>query len=213
MTLKRGDHVCVIYSTTTELVQTVASFLEEGLRANERTWYVASADESSLIRTALQDRHINVNGETARGSLQLLSADDAYVVHGGFDPEATLRIFNGAIEAAYTDGFTGFRAAAEMSWALDREDGTYQLIVYEALLRPLFANCRAIGLCLYDRARMPLAVINGALATHPVIGASGHYGENPFYDSMTDRMPTVDDAQVLTKLARLSRSHRSTGGV
>jgi hypothetical protein len=205
MTLKRGDHVCVIYSTTTELAQTVASFLAEGLRANERAWYVASADESSLIRTALQDRNINVNGETARGSLQLLSADDAYVVHGGFDPEATLRIFNDAIEAAYTDGFTGFRAAAEMSWALDREDGTHQLIVYEALLRPLFANCRAIGLCLYDRARMPLAVINGALATHPVVGASGHYGENPFYDSKTDRMPTVDNAQVLTKLERLRR--------
>jgi hypothetical protein len=29
-----------------------------------------------------------------------------------FHPETTLQIFNDAIEQAYTDGFTGFRAAA-----------------------------------------------------------------------------------------------------
>jgi hypothetical protein len=57
-----------------------------------------------------------------------------------------------------------------MSWALDCEDGPQQAIVYEALLRSLFANCRAIGLCLYNRKRMPPDVINGALATHPVAG-------------------------------------------
>lgn len=205
MRLKLGDHVCVIYSTTTELVQIVASFLADGLRAHERSWYVASTDETALIRAALQERNIDVKAETGRGALRLLSADDAYVVHGGFDPEVTLRIFNEAIEAAYTEGFTGFRAAAEMSWALNRKDGAEQLIVYEALLRPIFANCRATGLCLYDRARMPLAVIDGALATHPVVRSREYYGANPFYDSTINRTPTVDDAQVLTKLERLRR--------
>ena len=54
----------------------------------------------------------------------MLCADEAYVLRGTFDPEATLRSFNDAIEAASTDGFTGFRAAAEMSWALARVDPT-----------------------------------------------------------------------------------------
>jgi hypothetical protein len=31
-----------------------------------------------------------------------------------------MNIFNDAIEQAYTEGFTGVRAAAEMSWVLDQ---------------------------------------------------------------------------------------------
>jgi hypothetical protein len=93
-----------------------------------------------------------------------------------------------------------------MSWALDCDDGAHQVIVYEALLKSLFATCRATGLCLYDRQRMPLAVINGALATHPVVGTQGHYSANAFYDPTTTRLAAVDDGQVLARLATMDRS-------
>lgn len=62
-----------------------------------------------------------------------------------------------------------------MTWALNCPDGPYQLIVYEALLKALFFSSRATGLCLYDRQRMPLSVINGASATHPSV-ATAHRG-------------------------------------
>ena len=78
--------------------------------------------------------------------------------------------------------------------------------MYEALLKSLFANCRAIGFCLYDRTRMPLEVINGALLTHPIAGAHGHYSANQFYDPATTRPTSIDPADVLGKLARLDRS-------
>lgn len=124
-----------------------------------------------------------------------------------------MNIFNDAIEHAYMDGFTGFRAAAEMSWALDCEDGGAQLIVYEALLKSLFSNCRATGLCLYDRKRMPLGVINGALSTHPVAGSHGQYCANPFYDPTTTGPAAIDPADVLGKLTQFDRmrSARSAG--
>jgi len=205
MRFKRGDHICSIYSTRAELIQTVAGFLADGLRHRERCWYVASSDESEDIAAALGRRGVDVGAETRRGALKLIAADGAYIVRGAFDPEATTQIFNDAIEQAYTDGFTGFRAAAEMSWALDHEEATYQLIVYEALLRTLFRNCRAIGLCLYDRQRMPLTVINGALVTHPIIGSQGRFAANPFYDAATDRLTPADDDDVLQKLAQLDR--------
>jgi hypothetical protein len=71
---------------------------------------------------------IDVAAETQCKALQLISGDAAYIVHGTFHPEATLQIFNDAIEQAYTDGFTGFRGAAEMSWALDCADGSHQAL-------------------------------------------------------------------------------------
>ena len=61
-----------------------------------------------------------MSGQRAHATrCSLKSAVRDYVIHGGFEAEATLKIFNDAIEQAYRDGFTGFRAAAEMSWALE----------------------------------------------------------------------------------------------
>ncbi len=205
MRAKRGDHICAIYSTNAELAQTAARFLAEGLRNRQRCWYVASGDEGERVRASLSALDIDVNAEVERGALDVISDQNAYVVHGAFDPVATIRVFNDGIEKAYSDGFAGFRAAADMSWALEHEEGTHQLIVYEALLRSLFANCKAIGLCLYDRRRMPLGVINGALDTHPltVRASGGHPVANPFYDPTVDRLSAANDAAVAAKLSQL----------
>jgi hypothetical protein len=206
MPFKRGDHICAIYSTPDELTREVSRFLAEGLRNCERSWYVGSGDEMASLHDALQQIGIDVAAETQRKALQLIAGDAAYIVHGAFNPEATIQIFNDAIEQAYTDGFTGFRAAAEMSWALDCTDGPHQVIAYEALLKSLFANCRAIGFCLYDRKRMPLDVINGALLTHPIAGSHGRYSANRFYDPSITGGTAAEPTEVLGRLAQLDRS-------
>lgn len=205
MNLKRGDHVCSIYSTPIELADTVAKFLADGLRRNQRCWYVASDEETEAVRSQLQKYDVDVNRAIIGGALKFVSGNSAYVVHGSFDPEKTIQVFNDAIAQAGSDGFTGFRAAAEMSWALGRHDTVQQLIVYEALLRSLFANCRAIGLCLYDRRRMPLNVIDGALATHPKVQFGGDYRDNEFYDASRCTLQAADDQAVLAKLHQLGK--------
>ena len=204
MAFKRGDHACALYSTRPELAQIVGDFLAEGLQRGEQCWYVASGDEASDVAVALGALGIDTSSAMSSGSLSLIGSDAAYAIRGGFDPEGTLGIFNGAIENAYGDGYTGFRAAAEMSWALSQPDGPQQLIVYEALLRSLFASSRATGLCLYDRTRMPLDVLNGALETHPLLASPGQSRQNPYYDPATTRMSSVSDVDVLRKLSRLS---------
>jgi hypothetical protein len=120
--------------------------------------------------------------------------------------------FSDAIEQALADGFNGFRAAANMSWALDLEDGPELLITYEALLRSLFASARATGLCLYDRHRMPLVVIGGALSTHPVVGMHGAYSQNSFYDPCVQSLRTApplltSTLEQLDTSSRRSRQH------
>ena len=206
MNLKDGDHICGLYSTATQLAHTVGGFLADGLARGERCWYVASGDETDSIEAVLYGLNVDVAAETARHALKLIPAEQAYVVRGGFDPELTVGIFNNAIEEAYSAGFTAFRAAADMSWAVDIEDGAHLLVTYEALLRSLFANCRAVGLCLYNRERMPLPVIDAALATHPIAGTHDSFGKNPFYDATVNRLRNVEDDVVLAKLERLGAS-------
>jgi two-component system, chemotaxis family, sensor kinase Cph1 len=203
--LKRGDHVCAVYSTRAELADMVADYIVDGLERRQRCWFITPGDEAADVRAALLRRHVDVDSQTARGALQLISGPDTYVVHGAFEPERAIQTFNEAIDRAYRDGFTGFRAAAEMSWAMTDADRMQQLIIYEALLKALFSTSRATGLCLFDRTRTPLHVIGGALATHPVVRTDDGYAANPFYDEAVTGLALVKPEEVPAKLATLER--------
>jgi len=210
--LNPGDHICAIYTSERDLAETAGGFLAEGLRRSERCWYLPAADEPDAVRAVLERSGVNTTRAIDRGALRMLSANAAYSVRGEFDPEETMAVFSGAIEEALAEGFNGFRAAANMSWALDLPDGVERLITYEALLRSLFASARATGLCLYDRRRMPLDVIDGALATHPVVQSDGSYRENPFYDSGVHALRSADPVAVTTKLEKLGLGSRTSPG-
>jgi len=147
----------------------------------------------------MEHRGIDVDAETKRSALHLLGSNDTYTVHGGFDPEQTMRVFSAAIEQALSDGFNGFRAAADMSWALDVPDGAEVVITYEALLRMLFSNSPATGLCLYDKRRMPLQVLNGALLTHPIIESAGGFMSNGAYDPEVRGLADVDPSAFIPR--------------
>ena len=201
--LEPGDHICAIYDSGSELAEIVADFLAEGLRQSQQCWYLPASNDPRAVRAALRARQVDTAAAEQQGALRLLSSNAAYGVRGDFDPEETLTVFSDAIEQALTDGYNGFRAAADMSWALDLADGAERLITYEALLRSLFSSARATGLCLYERARMPLAVIDGALSTHPMVHVRGTYSRNAFYDPGVRALGTADPVAVRAKLERL----------
>lgn len=203
MLLNPGDHVCAIYESEQELAEIVAEFLAEGLRKSQRCWYLPASDDPRTIRAALKARRIDITRAMERGALSILAPNAAYAVRGDFDPEETMVVFSDAIEEALSDGFNGFRAAANMSWALDLEGGTERLITYEALLRSLFSSAPATGLCLYDRSKMPLSVIDGALCTHPVVRGGRSYRTNPYYNARIQALQDADPMAVTAKLAQL----------
>jgi len=210
--LSPGDHICAIYSTERELAELVGQFLSDGLRKSERCWYLPAGSEGNAVRAALENHGVNTREALASGALSILSSTAAYDVRGDFDPEETMAVFGDAIEQALSDGFNGFRAAANMSWALDLEQGVERLITYEALLRSLFASAPATGLCLYDRVKMPLEVLDGALCTHPVVHSGHAYRVNPFYDAGVQSLAAADPRSVPAKLARLDAPLRRSEG-
>jgi hypothetical protein len=51
---------------------------------------------------------------------------------------------------------------------------------------------------------MPLAVIDGALSTHPIIRARDTYSRNAFYDITVRSLREADPATVTSKLEQLN---------
>jgi hypothetical protein len=115
-------------------------------------------------------------------------------------------MLNQALDAAWTDGFSGLRTYGDMSWPLENPPGSELVVEYEALLNQFFSVVCGCGMCQYDRQRLPPELIDHALTTHPSTVIGGHHTLNPFYrSSEIANTRKAQPADVLTKLAELRR--------
>ena len=179
---RQGDHICVLYEDKEEQVRIAAAFIADGLRRGERSIYAAdSAPALQLFRSALDGAGIDVGYEEERRSLILLTKDMAHVTGGRFDASVVLKGLSASVDNALDDGYIGLRVCGDMSWLLDGVPGSSQVVAYEAACTEFFRNVRALGMCQYDRRRLPASELNGALATHPSIFMDGRHTANPYH--------------------------------
>lgn len=180
---QRGQHVCAIYDTPDEQRAVAIAFIGDGLRKQERCLYVAeSAADVEKFRGLLQDVGIDAHNAETSGALILMTSDDAHLVDGCFDSERMLRMLNDTVEKALNDGFTGLRTCGDMSWLLRDAPGTQHVVEYEAVLNQFFRNVRALGMCQYDRARLPAHFVDHAgLASHSTVVMAGEHLTNGLF--------------------------------
>jgi PAS domain S-box-containing protein len=181
--LKQGDHICLIYETMAEQLAAAVPFLKQGLAQGERRClYVAGHPSVEMIAQALAAAGVDVGHEREQGTLWMPTKEESYLKGGKFDPQAMIDFLRQAQTQALADGFTGLRAAGEMSWALGPEISSDQLIEYEALFNDFMANSRSIILCLYNRSHFDPAVIHDVLRTHPIAILGDLVCPNPYYE-------------------------------
>ena len=179
---KQGDHICAIYDDDEEQLTIAASYVIEGIRCRERCLYVASSDGNlNRFRRLLEVHGVDPVVAEANGSLVLQTAANAHLASGSFSSEMMLRLLNDMVESALNDGFVGLRTCGDMSWLLGDPPGAEQIVEYEALLNPFFQGVRALGMCQYDRRRLPPRLLDQALATHQSVAINETLMANPFY--------------------------------
>lgn len=114
--LKQGNHICLIYENSAEHMAAVVPFLREGLARDERCLYIADDSTVEAIAFALAATRVDVAQERKRGALWMLSNQSTYLRDGKFDPQTMIDFLRSAQTQALTDGFSGLRVAAEMTW-------------------------------------------------------------------------------------------------
>lgn len=179
-----GDHVCGLFESEEERLTIAARYIAAGLESGDRCIYAAgSAAALTSFRGRLALSGVDVAEAIQAGALHQRTTAESHLPGGSFDCDRILRFLNEAVDAALNDGFNGLRACGDMSWLLDRAAGADQVFEYEAMLNHFLSGAHAAGMCLYDRARLPPAIIDHALATHRSVTVNGQHVSNAFYEA------------------------------
>ncbi len=168
---KRGDHICLFYRDERMLVQTLAAYLAAGLNKGERCFCAQKPHLIPRIFAALESLGIDAGAQASKGALEIHTEDEVYFPGGRFEPQTMIEMLEHSIEEAIAAGFTGFRTAGEMSWALKDtrcQDSNCcdQLLRYEKLVQEAYPGKPAIGLCQYPLNGFPRRVISLVLEAH-----------------------------------------------
>src|SRR5438874_645325 len=83
-------HKCLIYDgEPAEQLPVVVPLLMDGLQDNWRCLYLGSPDSVAMVGSALGERGVDLDRETARRAL-VFSSDRSHLVGGEFDPSAMI---------------------------------------------------------------------------------------------------------------------------
>lgn len=163
---RHGDHVCVFYRNEDSLREVLTPFVADGLRRGERCF---CAQKSHIARRLVFDlRFLGIDTDDAlrRGALEIHTEHEVYLPNNKFEPRIMMNMLMRSLDDALHHGFTAFRTAGELSWAVRGIKHCDQLIDYEKMVDECFPGKPAIGLCQYDVNAFAPEVLEAAIQTH-----------------------------------------------
>jgi PAS domain S-box-containing protein len=176
-----GDHLCCLYETEEEHRAVLTPFLCQGLERGEKVLYITDARTAATVIRYLRDEGLDAESYLTRGQLKILTADDAYLKEGVFDPEGMITLLRTETEQALAEGYAALRVTGEMTWALRGLPGSERLIEYEAKLNEFFPSSSCLAICQYDRQAFGADLLLDVLSTHPIAVVGTEVYDNFYY--------------------------------
>jgi hypothetical protein len=164
-----GDHYCGIYRTDEDQKAFTLDFVRDGIARNEKMLYLVNLQTAEQLRDTLVAAGIRADELIEKGQLVILTAKEAYLREGQFDPDKMIKLLGEETEKALAEGYTALRATGEMTWALAGEPGSERLVEYESRLNEFFPNSKCYAVCQYDRRRFDSEMLLDILHTHPKV--------------------------------------------
>jgi hypothetical protein len=174
--MQPGDHYCGIYRTDEDHRAIIVDFVKQGIARDEKMFYLVNMQTAEQLKATLAAAGIEVDALIEKGQLVILTAKEAYLRDGQFDPDKMIQLLTDETEKALAEGYTALRATGEMTWALAGEPGSERLVEYESRLNHFFPNSKCYAVCQYDRRRFDAEMLLDILHTHPKV----LYGKDGF---------------------------------
>ncbi|MGZ3954916.1 MAG: PAS domain S-box protein, partial [Flavisolibacter sp.] len=179
--LKPGDHLCQIYETEEEHRKLLMPYLIQGLRNNEKVFYIVDTHTTEVILEYLNSEGFDPKPYLDSGQFSIITHHESYTKDGSFDPDRMIELLRSETEKAIKEGYGALRVTGEMTWALRGLPGSEKLIEYEAKLNDFFPGSKALAISQYDRNQFSPEILLNILKTHPIAVIGTEICDNPFY--------------------------------
>lgn len=185
-------HLCLLYKTPGEQLQTIVPLIRIGLECNEKWLYIG--DETEAARTALQAVGLDTSAVIQAGALTFTSTQDISSDDNRSIPEAVIGFIAEAARRAETDGFSVLRVIWDMGWAREDASTAEQPLACETQLTKALSTLNAQVICQYNRRQFKPEVILDVIHAHPTILIDGVECRNPYYIPPEQRLPPQEPA-------------------
>ncbi len=163
---KHGDHACIFYHSDDSLMEVLVPYVAEGLSKGERCF---GAQKPHILKRLYHDLRflgIDVDREIKRGALEFHTEQEVYFPKGIFEPAVMMEMLLQSIADSAQKGFTGFRTAGDLSWAVRGWNMCDQLLGYEDMVAKCYPGRTATGICQYPLADFPQKTLDDVLRAH-----------------------------------------------
>lgn len=195
--LHAGDHAALFYKTRAEQFSVIVPFIAIGLKRGERCLYIADDNSVAMVINELEKGGVDVAAAEKSGALSITTKQHTYLRYGVFEPARMIDDLRHEVEESLRLGYSAFRAAGEMTWALTLPSALAQLSDYEVRLHQQHPRQFA-SLCQYDERGFSERVIADMIHIHPVVVARGKLLQNRFHqpgatlETLLPELVTVD---------------------
>lgn len=179
--LKAGDHILHIYTTESEYLAILTTYIQHGLARGERILYATDAVSADTILAALEAACCDPAPYVAKGQLVFIPGDVVYVPDGRFAPERLLATIGAILDESVAAGYPAVRLGGEMSWIARHKPDHESLLEYESRLNHRFPQKNYLLLCQYQRQRFPADMLLDMLRAHPVVIVGETISSNGYY--------------------------------
>jgi hypothetical protein len=132
--LDRKRHVCAFFHTKDEEYQVLLPYILEGFDHGDKAFHIVDPKHREGHMTRLRTEGIDVDTAEAKGQLQVMRWEEAYLRGGHFDQNAMLALIEEVLQAGKAEGFPLTRLVANMEWALEDRPGVEDIVEYETRL-------------------------------------------------------------------------------
>lgn len=180
--LKPSDNLCLIYNNTKERQNCILSFLESGLKRNERFLYVSDASNEIKISQFLKQKGIDTPSLIKEHKLFFFVQDESKdCIANGFHD-----LFNKEYKKTMDLGFKGLRIAVESTNYFNAPSQEKELIEGIAAINAFLDKKQCILLCQYDKKLTDPKILLQVIKTHPILILDSEIFRNFYYIGATD---------------------------
>jgi|GEM_PF-2077189 hypothetical protein len=181
--LKRGSHACLLYNTEDQHKAFISAFLHNGLGNNQKCLYIADAHTPETILGYLKDLRQNWDNS----QFVVLTADETFLSDGAPDPSEMVALLTSETTCAFSEGYSGLCATAEMTWALREPTYVTKLIEFEVELNMFLPDSdKRLILCQYNMQMFEPKFMLNVFVRHPDVVIGTELCNNPYYLSPSE---------------------------